>query len=42
MITKIHGERYKVSVYMITKVERTTGTKNYGPLVYIVMMFREK
>jgi hypothetical protein len=33
MITKIHSERHKVSVYMITKIQRTTGTKNYGPLV---------
>jgi hypothetical protein len=33
MITEIHSERHKACVYMITKMSRTTGKKNYGTLV---------
>jgi hypothetical protein len=41
MITKIHSERHKVIVYMITKIQRTTGTKNYGPLVLYVLLLHD-
>jgi hypothetical protein len=36
---RIHGDRYNVYVYTITKIKRTTGTKNYG---LIVLLIKEK
>jgi hypothetical protein len=37
-MTKIQSERHMVCMYMITKMRRTTGTKNYGPLVSNVIV----
>jgi hypothetical protein len=37
MITKMQSERHIVFVYIITKIQRTMGTKNYGLLVNIIL-----
>jgi hypothetical protein len=43
MITiKIQSERHRVCVCMITKTQRTTGAKNFGPLVKVWKRLRSK